>query len=135
MSVSSPKYRPVLTAAQILHILTLAKTESPDISDMSISLISSLAPFQAKIENAGIQAAYTTSPRVSLLDSIGGASSESIPVDRPLLKEDYWEACYNKFLATPIACSLEEIAGAQEHKYLHQLMTPEELAKFEERFL
>lgn len=131
---AQPKYRPVLTAAQILHILTLAKTESP-ISSASISLIATLAPFQAKIENAGIAPAYTTSPVVSAtsLEGLGAAPLEDLsynPVGS-YNKEEYWERAYKKYSANPVACSLEEIHAAKEHMYLHELMSAEEVVEFE----
>ncbi len=129
--MAASKYRPVLTAQQILHIITLAKEESP-LSSLSIEVIGKLAPFQAKIENAGIVPAYTLAePRASLLESIGG---EIASTNKP--KEVYWEECYDKFFKHGAAkCSLDEIAAAQEHRYINELMSPEELAVFEERFL
>jgi hypothetical protein len=137
-SKPTPKYRPVLTATQILHILALAKTELPIISDNSYSLIATLSPFQAKIENGGIQAAYIeqeTRPKVNSLEALG------VPTTNPTLnnsnanatKEEYWEACYTKFTLSPTLCSLDEIAGSNEHKYLNDLMTDAELEAFEER--
>ena len=127
--VAQPKYRPVLTATQILHILTLAKTESP-ISSASISLIATLAPFQAKIENAGIAPAYTTTPIVSAT-SLEGLGALAPLETTPYNKEEYWQRCYTKYSANPVACSLEEIHAAKEHMYLHELMSAEEVAEFE----
>lgn len=124
------KYRPVLTATQIEHILALAKSESP-ISQDSMSLISTLSPFQAKIQNAGIAAAYTVSnkPKANSLEALGGVSSTSSISSSS--KEEYWEMCYLKLQSNPTTCSLEEIKAANEHKYLNELMTPEEIKKFE----
>ena len=150
-SVPKVKYRPVLTAEQITHILHLAKTESP-ISNASISVISVLAPFEAKILNAGIKPAYTEAPKKDILESLGGrtpaqkmadppritsyptdsASSASSPVSTEhLTKEQRWEAAYNKWSTNPSSCSLQEIKDAQEHRYLNDLMSPEEMVEFE----
>jgi hypothetical protein len=141
---ASAKYRPVLTALQIEHILYLAKSERP-MAALSLSLISTLAPFQAKIQNAGINAAYSTSPKMGLMESLGveaGAetapaissdynNSAIIPTSASYNKQAYWKHCYNKFKADPVSCSLREIEASQEHAYLNELMSPEEIAAFE----
>lgn len=124
------KYRPVLTAPQILHILNLAKSEVP-LSDISYSIISTLASFQAKIENNGINPAYTAKPqKVSTLESLGGVIPNSTD-GLEYTKEQYWASCYSKFCIDPISCSLEEISAATEHKYVNDLMTAEEIEVFE----
>ncbi len=131
-NATKEKYRPVLTIAQISHIIALAKqdimaAEEID-SSISISLLGVLAPFEAKIQNAGIQAAYTEKPthQEKLIESLGGTL---IPEGQT--KEDYWHQCYVKFILTPEACTLKELEGAKEHKYLNDLMSPEEKALFE----
>lgn len=161
------KYRPVLTAPQISHMLTLAKNdmmwkESID-ADLSISLISSLSVFQAKINNAGVQAAYTiTSAQPNLMEQLGAGDKvefvgdprqidpsttlaahavddEAIGVpevklpENYLFKEAYWSDCYAKYNIAPADCTLEELHAAQEHMYLNDLMTPEQLLAFETR--
>jgi len=127
------KFRPVLTAAQIEHILYLAKTEQPSITAASMSLISTLSPFQAKIANAGIQPAYTMAPVKPKAASIEGLGGDPF-VNTKLMgqsKEMYWADCYNKFSDNPALCNLDEIAAAKEHMYLNDLMSPAELAEFE----
>ena len=132
-NATKSKYRPVLTALQITHILELAKLESP-LSDLSISVISTLSPFEAKIKNAGISPAYTPKPvKQSTLESLGGLSSTSIEQANNMSKEEYWAQCYAKYVLSPITCSLEEIQAATEHKYLNDLLNPKELAAFEAR--
>jgi hypothetical protein len=143
------KYRPVLTAAMIDKILALAKSEVP-ITDISISIISTLVPFKAKIDNAAITAAYTPKPakvREDLLSSLGGLAPsldklDDLGVMSPIAsttscasKEEYWAACYAKYTLTPTDCSLEEIEGSNEHKYLNGLMSIEEIEVFESRLL
>lgn len=129
------KYRPVLTAGQITKILELAKLESP-MSDISFSLISTLAPFKAKIENLSITAAYTASPpkREQILSDLGGSGSGVIDIipSEHFSKEEYWAKCYAKHCLQPASCSLEEIVAASEHKYLNGLMTESEVVSFEE---
>lgn len=127
---ATPKYRPTLTAVQIDKILWLAKTETPILSKESMSLISTLAPFQAKIENSGIAPAYTAAnkPSATSMEGLGAAPLEA----GSMSKEDYWDLCFTKFTLDPTVCSLVEIQAAQEHRYLNDLMTPEEEAKHEE---
>lgn len=141
---AQPKYRPVLTAVQITKILALAKLESP-LTEASFSLIATLAPFAAKIANAGIAPAYIPSIPISIGD-LGGftivtaqhkeqvsqqvadtASSYAAGVD----KEQQWELAYKQYKADPISCSLETISAAKEHMYLNDLMSATELAEFE----
>jgi len=132
------KYRPVLTAAQITHILNLAKLEFP-LTDQSISVIATLSPFVAKIENAGINPAYEIKPaKPSTLESLGGVGTEEKEAIANTFnnttgktKEEYWQACYYKYQSDAISCTLDEIRAAQEHKYLNDLMTPEEQLAFE----
>ena len=125
---NTKKYRPVLSACMIDHIVSLAKTESP-ISSESITLLGILAPFQAKIQNEGITPAYVTVPTKSLEESLG----LEVPVTHPLgmAKEAYWESCYNSYKLNPASCSLQEIQAAREHMYLEGLMSEEEVVEFE----
>lgn len=126
------KYRPVLTAEQIEHILNLARLDlihSHQIgadTSTSTSIIATLAPFQAKIENAGLVPAYTTAPRTTLLEQLGEKES----VDNST-REAYWHQCYLKYCSTPNFCSIAEIQAAREHRYLNDLMAPEEMEAFE----
>lgn len=141
------KFRPVLSAYLITHIIALAKQDvvAGSTSLSSIELISILAPFAAKIENAGITAAYTTAPRKSLEESLGMPASTPAPTQELqatsthymldgayfVNKEEYWEACYQKSLSSPSSCTLQELQAAREHKYLEGLMPPEEMVEFE----
>ena len=128
---NSNKYRPVLTAEQIEHILTLAKLESP-ISATSFSVIATLSPFYAKIQNNAVTAAYSTTEKSSKFSVAGlGGPAQPDNTSATAKKETYWEACYNQWLITPTEMSLAGIEAANEHRYLHGLMTPEEQVAFE----
>ena len=129
------KYRPVLSAGAISHILALAKSENP-ISTTSLEVIGILAPFMAKIENDAISAAYEATPKMSLEEKLGigmPSSMHSMEVLKipTVSKEEYWEQCYNKYKSNPISCTLSEIQAAREHMYLHDLMSPQEVREFE----
>lgn len=133
--VKIKKYRPVLTEQAINHILTLAKKETP-LSLASIEIISILVPFQAKIENDSIFAAYDTSlPKESIEESIGLIDSISITysvkgVSYPT-KEEAWDAAYNIYTMAPDTLTLKEMHMAKEHMYLNNLMTEAEILIFE----
>ncbi len=123
------KYRPSLTAEQILKIIELAKLEAP-ISNTSIQLVSILSSIVAKIENGALVASYVPAPpKPSLLESLGGPTTPSSTAS--LSKEQQWELAYNKYSATPLACTATEILEAKEHMYLNDLMSAEEIAEFE----
>ena len=131
------KFRPVLTLEQIQHTIKLAKLETP-ISDTSISLIATLTPYIAKIEARSIAAAYTTKERLSLESKLGFSSEEiaetignSEHIAAAINKEEYWKVCYEKWLDNPVNCTVSEILAANEHRYLNDLMTPEEMVEFE----
>ncbi len=161
------RYRPSLTSSQIQHLVKLAKLslvssdlEHTALDNANLSVLSTLAPFAAKIETAALVPAYkpapARAPKPSQLESLGGtaggpssyetshdtgslspdslvareAEQEEAPIEAAT-KEEYWEACYHKTLSTPTACTLTEIEAAREHKYLNDLMTPAELEAFE----
>jgi len=136
------KYRPVLTSLQITHILHLAKAENP-LSDLSLSVVSTLSVFQTKIENAAVLPAYSsilstaTKEEKQLLD-LGGTPIESastalVEYREQLTKEESWELCYAKYLLNPDSCSIDELEAAMEHMYLHDLMTPAQEAAYENK--
>jgi hypothetical protein len=136
------KYRPVLTAEQILHIITLATSELP-ISTESMSVLQSLSPYSAKIQVAAIKPAYDPVDPLEaqrrMLASLGGSLNlEHELADVPeyvtalTTKEERWAAAYAKLKIIPsVALSMQEMADAMEHMYLNDLMTPEQAREFE----
>jgi len=132
--MSQTKYRPSLTATQIEHLINLCKLEQP-ISDTSIEILGILAPFQAKIQNGALTPAYKTTPKSSILESLGAAAPMH---DKYVFqnvvyssKEEYWKACYNVYAINPTSLTVVEIQAAKEHMYLTGLMSPEEMVEFE----
>lgn len=125
------KHRPVLTAAQISHIVLLCKLEDP-LTEMSMSIISYLAPFLSKIENSGVSPAYDLVGRKPAHNSLAGLG---VPTGENLLdgmsKEEIWAKSYAKYELDRAACSLAEIQAAREHMYLNDLMTELEVLEFE----
>jgi len=125
------KHRPVLTAAQISHIVLLCKLEDP-LSETSMSIISYLAPFLSKIENSGNVAAYEMIGRKPAHNSLEGLG---IPTGENLLdgmsKEEIWAKSYAKYELDRVSCTLQELQDAREHMYLNDLMTELEVLEFE----
>ncbi len=129
MKAPMQKYRPVLTAEQITYLLALCK-EATILSSTCISCIHTLSVYQTKIDNLGITPAYTTSPRKSLLESLGTEPLYDGFGDRT--KEEVWEDSYQLYIADVASCTLATIQKAKEHMYLNDLMTPEEMLVFEQ---
>ena len=132
-----PTYRATVTASMVAKILYLAKTESP-LTEESIQLVAKFAPLQAKIDNAGLAVAYTVTPPMSKLESLGGTessdhltSSYTLAGHDYIIKELYWEACYKLYTESPELCNMTTISSAREHMYLNDLMSDEEIAEFE----
>jgi hypothetical protein len=65
---NTAKYRPVLTATQITHLISLCRA---DLSVESIRCISILAPFEYKIINGVVSPAYTPEPALNLSSKLG----------------------------------------------------------------
>jgi len=129
------KYRPSLTAAQIAHILRLSKLHLSDYEgvdrqdiDISKSVIKTLAPFLAKIQNYAIEPAFTTSPKLTTLELLGEVDSTRLASVDKIARNQF---CYNLYLQDPNSCDLSQIAAAKEHMYVNDLMTPEEEAAYE----
>lgn len=121
---SKVKYRPSLPSALITHILALANAEHP-MSMESCQVIAILAPFQAKIEVGAVAPASVAVPKQSIEESIG----LDAPKDTP--KEEYWEFCYIQWTKYPNSLTPQQLQGADEHRYLHNLMSAEEITQFE----
>lgn len=122
------KYRPVLSAAQIAHLISLCK-DRLDLPE-SISCIGTLSPFMAKIENTAIQAAYTLQPNKSLVDELG-LGEENIATKT---HELYQKHLYEQWLAVGMkndSFSLVEIKEISLYRYLNDLMLDEESEAFE----
>ena len=128
-TATKSKVRPTLSASDLEHLLYLCKSESP-ISDKSLGLIYRLAPLLAKI--SGSTTAHTHSPT----HPVTYPASHPAPTKptKPAIATSnlqYWEQCHNKYIDSPAECSGNEIEAAQEHRYLNDLMSPDEKAVFE----
>jgi len=60
------------------------------------------------------------------------ASTDSLLTSTPTNKEQYWLWCYEETQSKGIEnCPLDVIQGANEYRYLNNLMTPEEMIEYE----
>ena len=128
------KYRHSLTIEQIAHLVFLARAELP-MSNLSACIIGKLAPFLSKIDNLVKAPAYTTSSlppkaKANSLESLGAGLPSSIEA-KGFSKEQIWELAYNKYQLDPQLCTLRDIADSKEHMYLNDLMSEDDVAKFE----
>ena len=137
ISISKPstaKYRPVLTAEQIAHVITQLKTEVP-LSDTGIATIHYLTGFLFKIEQAGAKPAYVPAPvkpKTDTLEALGdSATIAAIANTSALSKEESWAKSYAIYCLTPEKCSIAMIQEAHEHMYLNDLMSTAQIEEFE----
>jgi hypothetical protein len=121
------KYRPVLTSTQIAHVITLCKK---DLSGESLSVISTLAPFMAKIENKGINPAY----KVENKNSLNDFESLEYQDDGRINYEAMRFKVYKKWIDNPESCNGEELAKVQDYRAGNGLMSPEEQKDYETKF-
>lgn len=115
-----PKYRPVLSASHITHILMLAKR---DMSRESVSVISILAPFEWKIENGSVRPAHVTAPESDIFNSLGLTETPELSTEVNKVK---MEVLWYRYKENPTSLSLTEINQALEYGYTNDLMTTAE---------
>lgn len=133
------KYRPSLTPTQISNIIELCKHQEP-ISPEAFSIIAVLAPFYTKISLGGVTASHNTKQARAktpseLLDSLGGfdgidnhaGSGTNLGLSNP----HYWAECYDKSLNPDAKLTAKELEGCNEHRYLNDMMSAEEVKAFE----
>ena len=143
------KYRPSLTKTQIEQIIALCKVDG---STHSLDVLRALAPFYAKIQHSAIKEAHTVQPKQSVYELLGmdtpqatvtstqetntaseikEATADTIDINDYVTNADYWLACYTKYEADKVSCTVQEIEAAKEHMYLNDLMTPEQEEEWE----
>ena len=130
MSTHSPpaKYRPLLTAAQIGHIIHLCKS---DLSNLSVGVISVLAPFQFKIAHSSVTPAYTPT-KIDSLEAFDTLSDTTTT-------ESKSETLASKLLTYqthgPSSLTLRELESVQEYRFINGLMTSEESTTYQNKLL
>ena len=134
------KYRPSLTEAQLKHMIHLVKKDLMEGSDnepLTISCISTLAPFIAKIE-CGKKPDYVVSMASQDLLDLGLPERETgreTGLFTGFTAAQKGEFCYNKMLQNLDSCSIDEIQLAKEYAYLHDKMSQEEEFEYEKTMM
>ena len=139
------RYRPSFTASEIATIISLCASRTQEANCLAI--LGKLATISSRIAVGDDKPAYIADPPISkpsiykqlgmpepqlpALINVVGNKYEDINPDLYKAKENYWLACYHKYIEQTQDCSPNEILAAQEHKYLNDLMTPEEEVAFE----
>ena len=118
--MKTAKYRPCFSEAHISHILSLCKQE---LSDKSLSVISVLAPFKAKIDNNCISPAYAMKERESLYGSLGIEGSEECSGLTPAEKR---KRAFDKWNENPDSCNVSELELVQTYRMDNDLLSTEE---------
>jgi hypothetical protein len=118
--MKAEKYRPCLTSAQIVHIISLCKR---DLSADSISTICVLAPFQTKVENKSINAAYVMQGKQSLLNSLGYCDTGNF---QNLSHQERRKLAFDKWSKNPDLCNADELELVQTYRMENDLLSQEE---------
>jgi hypothetical protein len=118
------KYRPVLTATQITHLISLCRS---DLSVESIRCISILAPFEYKIINGGVAPAYTPQPDLTLGNKLG---FEVAPKKQSLSLEQA-KIMHRDYKANIGSITLDEIKECLGVLYVNDQLTPKEESDYE----
>ena len=121
------KYRPVLTSTQIAHVITLCKK---DLSGESLLVISTLAPFMAKIENNGITPAYKIQEKISLEYSLGIEERK----EALLIYDAELKLVYEKWVNNVNDCNAIELEKVKEYRCQEGMMSEEEYLQYNNEF-
>lgn len=110
---------------------------SPEIKLIHHGLIGKINTLRTKIANKALNPAYVVrkyvEPAIAILEDLGAPETEIASLSGEVPKEVYWKTCYEKYTKNQYSCTVPEIEAALEHKYLNDLMNPEETIAFEAR--
>ena len=119
------KFRPVLTAQQIEHVLTMCRSETP-LSQESIELVATLSPYYAKIQNAGVIPAYSVTDARKVENKLGIETGSNGRIDWVQVRKQ----AYEKYVQNPNLCSMDELKYAHQYRFDNGLMSTEESEKY-----
>jgi len=128
IDIAKPPYKPETPADS-------RRAFSPEMKLTHHGLIGKINTLRTKIANKTLNPAYVVrkhiEPAIAILEDLGAPESEIAKLAGGETKEEYWSRCHSKYLELPMACTVAEIDAAQEHRYLHDLMSPEEVTAYE----
>lgn len=122
------KYRPVLSADQIKHILILAKRDG---TKASLELISSLARIEWQINQGAMSPAYVMAEKPTLVESLG--FDEKVIHHIESVVND--ETLYGIWLKEPEALLVSQLERVRKYRYENNKMTMDEEKAFETEVL
>jgi len=157
MPATKPMYRPAFSEEEVealatilleAYLVDMAKPPynpkysadsrrafSPEMKLTHHGLIGKINTLRTKIANKALNPAYLVrkhiEPAIAILEDLGAPEADIVAATGGETKEEYWSRCHSKYLELPMACTVAEIDAAQEHRYLHDLMSPEEVATYE----
>jgi hypothetical protein len=118
------KYRPVLTATQITHLISLCRQ---DLSVESIRCISILAPFEYKIINGVVSPAYISEPALQLANKLG---FETEPKKQSMSLEQA-KIMYRDYKANIGSITIDEIKECLGVLYVNDALSAKEESDYE----
>lgn len=110
------KYRPSLSLAEIHTILSHLPVHESTIRRK-------LEIFTLKAQHGITQASHVATGRATLADSLGFSSAT--------VSEDAMETLLKVYQSNPSALSAAQLARVNQHRYVNDMMTPEEEAAHE----
>ncbi len=126
------KYRPVLTQSQINHILHLCRRDS---SNESLSVIGTLAQFEYKILQNAVNPAYTSTPNLTLSESLGFDAPAELSKLTITDASATAENLYQLWMLEPASLTVRQLQQVREYRYTNNKMTVDEEAKYESELL
>lgn len=135
--MSQAKFRPVLTASQITHLISLCRK---DPSLESLSCLSVLGAFEYKIRNDSVSPAYSvaTIQKRDMASELG-FSEVVVVTETPrgpianIPHDD--EALYAQWMESPDGMSIAQLKRVQFYRYQTGKMMPDEESKYERETL
>jgi hypothetical protein len=128
------KFRPVLSADEIMHILKLAKR---DATKESMALVASLARIEWQIRNGAMTPAYISTVQPTLVEDLGfdepaPSKNTGAHVDSGTVS---LEVLYSIWCQEPESLTAADIAKVRAWRYENSKMTVDEEKLFEREVL
>lgn len=127
-----PKYRPVLSSEQILHLIHLLKRDG---TLMSMEIVRNLSRFEWQIQNDAVSPAYVAITRPSMIEDLG-FDEPSPPGNAHISSAEISiEALYHIWMAEPQSLTALDISRVRQWRYQNNKMTVDEEKLFEKEVL
>jgi hypothetical protein len=126
------KYRPVLSASQILHIIKLLKRDG---TSLSLETLRNLSRFEWQIQNDAVSPAYISIPTPSMIEDLGFDEPAAIGNAHISSSEINIEALYHIWMVEPESLTALDISKVRQWRYENNKMTVDEEKLFESEVL